>query len=113
MEHFIVSKQKRLAWLHYFRPEESLSGTLIEITVEFRDHEWINWRVLKIVAFFHGAVAVSDYQRCHLTHFRTKEGLKVREYSVQVASLTLSIVKDPDCINLLCGRRAHKLEPDS
>jgi hypothetical protein len=80
VELLFFCKLKGLVWLHYFLPEESLSSSFIDLTVEFRDHEWKNLRVLKIVLSFHIHVAVSDYQSCHLRHLRPNEGLKVREY---------------------------------
>jgi hypothetical protein len=100
--------------LHYFHPEEVLSGIFIEVIVIVvsRDIEWGLFWVLKIVPPFHLIVALSDYDSCHPRHFRPKEGLKLREYCLQEAPLTIGTVKDPYCINLLCGRLVGHLELD-
>jgi hypothetical protein len=113
MKHFIVSKNKGLVLLHYLHPEERLSDIFFELIVEFRDLERIFFWLLKIVTSFHNSVALSDYDSCHPSHFISNDGLKVREYCLQVASLTRGIVNDPDCISLPCGRLAHQLKLDS
>jgi hypothetical protein len=87
--------------LHYFNPEELLSDVLIELIVVFRDIEWLFFGILKIVSSVHHCVGLSDYDSSHSTHIRPNEGLKVREYCLQIAPLTLGTVNDPDCIYLL------------
>ena len=69
-----------------------------------RDNEWGLFWVLKIVPPFHLIVALSDYDNFHPRHFRPKEGLKLREYWLLEAPLTIGTVNDPYCINLLSGR---------
>ena len=96
--------------LHYFHPEEVLSGIFIEAIVVSRDIEWGLFWVLKIVSLFHLIVALSDYYSCHPRHFRPKESLKLREYCLQEAPLTIGTVKDPYCINLLSGRLVGQVE---
>jgi hypothetical protein len=95
--------------LHYFHPEELFSDDFIELIVVFRDIEWLLFGVLKIVTSFHHSVALSDYYSRHPPHIRPNDGLKVREYCVQVAPLTLGTVNDPYCIDLLGGRLVHQL----
>ena len=112
MKLFILSKVKGLVLLHYLHPEERLSDIFFELIVKFRDLERILFWVLKIVPAFHHSVALSDYDSCHHSHFRPNDGLKVREYCLQVAPLTRGIVNDPDCIYLPSGRLAHQLELD-
>ena len=96
--------------LHYFHLEEVLSGIFIEIIDLSREIEWVLFWVLKIVPPFHLIVALIDYDSCHPRHFRPKEGLKLREYCLQEAPLTIGTVKDPYCINLLSGRLVGQLE---
>jgi hypothetical protein len=96
-----------LICLHYFHPEELFSDDFIKLIVVFRDIIWLFFGVLKIVPSFHHCVALSNYDSSHPMHIRPNEGLKVREYCVQVAPLTLGTVNDPDCIDLLGGRLVH------
>ena len=109
IELLIICKLERLVCLHNFHPEELFSYVFIEIIVIFRDIEWLFFGVLKIVPSFHHSVALSYYDSRHAPHIRPDEGLKVREYCLQVAPLTLGTVNDPDRINLLSGRLVHQL----
>jgi hypothetical protein len=98
-----------LVCLHYFHPEELPSDAFIELIVVFRNIKGVFFRELKIVTSFHHCVALSDYDSSHLPHIRPNEGLKVREDGIQVATLTLGTMNDPDCIDLLSGRFVHQL----
>ncbi len=101
-----------MVFLHNFHPEELLSNVFIKLIVIFREIEWLFFRVLKIVPSFHHSVALSDYDSSHPPHIRSNECLKVREYCLQVAPLTLGPVYDPNCIDLLCRRFIHQLRLD-
>ena len=70
------------------------------LIVEFRDLEWFNIWVLKIVPFLHHLVAVCDNDSCQTLHFSAAEvGLKEFIIFFKVALNTLGIVKYPDSIN--------------
>ena len=104
-ETFLLGEREGQAWLHNSLPEELLSDfNICFFIVVVRYLEWFFFWVLNVVPAFHRLVALSDYDSCHLPHSFPNEGLKVREYSINVAPLFLCSVKDPDCINLLSGR---------
>ena len=61
---------------------------------------------------FHHLVAASYYDSCQAPHLSPNDGFKVRKYCLHVGLVTLGTVKDPYCINLLCGRLVHQLRLD-